>query len=169
MTPVTHNFVQLALPDCVRKSHGRARVVLWLLIANAVLTTLRILALFDDSPGALLPKAQSWLGIATILAWLAWVHLAYANLLLLGLRKRNYNGALLCWFVPGLNLFRPYQIVRELWLRSDRVNVMANIDPLRTPTEIVLWWLAFMVSVWIRPLAARGLSGLFSETRFRPS
>ena len=55
-----------------------------------------------------------WLGTAT--AVLMWVHRAYRNLPALGARDMAYSPgwAVGWWFIPFLNLVRPYQVVREI-------------------------------------------------------
>jgi len=46
--------------------------------------------------------------------------IAILNRLSIGISIPSTFGALLCWFFPVLNLFCPYQVVREIWWRSTR-------------------------------------------------
>jgi hypothetical protein len=51
--------------------------------------------------------------------FLFWFHRAYANLDALGARRRHGKGwSIGGWFVPILNLFRPKQIVNDIWRGS---------------------------------------------------
>lgn len=57
---------------------------------------------------------------ATGVCFLAWLHRAYGNLRSLGARQLDSSPgwAVVSFFIPILNLFRPYQIVRETWRHS---------------------------------------------------
>ncbi|HEX8163778.1 MAG TPA: DUF4328 domain-containing protein [Pyrinomonadaceae bacterium] len=58
--------------------------------------------------------------IATVVAFLMWLHRAYKNLHAFGVRTEMSPGwAVGNWFIPFLNLVRPYQSVKELWIKSD--------------------------------------------------
>src|SRR5260370_20338084 len=62
--------------------------------------------------------------IASATLWLCWLHRAYSNLKLLGTRETRFTTgwAVGYWFLPVFNLFRPYQIVSDLWMRSREAN-----------------------------------------------
>ncbi len=85
--------------------------------------------------------------IFTIICFLLWQYRAYKNLPALKVRKleQTPGWAVGFWFIPVLNLFRPFQIMRELWNESD-----PDFDPelgflsssLGTP-ELISWWWAF--------------------------
>jgi hypothetical protein len=59
--------------------------------------------------------------VATIVIFLMWLHRAYRNLPALGAPKPRFSpsGAVWAWFIPILNLWRPYQILREVWQVSN--------------------------------------------------
>jgi Domain of unknown function (DUF4328) len=71
-------------------------------------------------------RRQQLVGIAQILALLAgavaflrWLRVAYGNLPALGVVPRfSRSWAVAVFLVPILHLFRPYQVVRELWVGS---------------------------------------------------
>lgn len=85
---------------------------------------------------------------ATACCWLIWFHRAYSNLRLMGTKRTNFTPtwALGCWFVPVVNLFRPYQITKELWLRGARGNSVESIKGSASPTIVVWWWLLNLVT-----------------------
>jgi Domain of unknown function (DUF4328) len=59
--------------------------------------------------------------ISTLIMFLLWLHRAYINLPSLGVPYPDFSSGWVIgsWFVPLLNLFRPYQIVKYIWNKSD--------------------------------------------------
>lgn len=86
--------------------------------------------------------------VVTGIVWLRWLHRAYSNLALVGTKKSQYTPgwAVGYWFIPFINLVRPYQIVVELWLRSEHANVAESIKDLPRPSIVSWWWGAYLVS-----------------------
>ena len=85
-----------------------------------------------------------------MIAFLAWLHRTCRNLPALGADKLEFSPgwAIGCWFVPILNLFRPYQVVREAWLASNpECAGEANPGWRGGPTSPLLkfWWAAFIL------------------------
>jgi Domain of unknown function (DUF4328) len=80
--------------------------------------------------------------IASAILWLMWLHSAYGNLFQVGRRTADETPgwAVGYWFIPILNLFRPYRIVKELWLRSADMNMEPEVKELPAPHLISLWW-----------------------------
>ena len=91
---------------------------------------------------------QTLVFLTTAICWLVWLHRAYSNVRLMGTGKSDYTPgwAVGYWFVPIFNLFRPYQITKELWLRSARQNTMDSVKGLAPPTILTLWWGAYLIS-----------------------
>ena len=91
------------------------------------------------------------LRIACIVLFLVWVHRAYSNLSALKAQNLEFTPgwAVGWWFIPFLNLVRPFQVVREIYNESD-----PSVDPYTgfsyvpggTPMIIVLWWLTFIMA-----------------------
>src|SRR5688572_9717366 len=59
--------------------------------------------------------------VAAIVVFLVWMRRSYINLKALGVRGLEYSPgwAVGCWFIPFVNLVRPYTIMKEIWTRSD--------------------------------------------------
>jgi hypothetical protein len=85
--------------------------------------------------------------LASGILWLVWLYKSYAALTHLGTRRTEHTAAwaVFVWFVPVLSLFVPYQVVRELWLRSAVLNATEPDWSEQTPL-IAGWWALFLVS-----------------------
>jgi hypothetical protein len=85
--------------------------------------------------------------IASSVVWLVWLYKSYASLTHLGARRTRHTPgwAVFVWFVPVLNLFVPFQVVRELWLRS----AVLNATEPDWGEQILLisgWWALWLLS-----------------------
>jgi len=93
----------------------------------------------------------------TGLLFVAWLHRAYSNLTLVGTRQVTYSTAWAvgCWFVPFLNLSRPYAIVDELWTKSATKNTgEASTRGKRSPIP-GLWWVALLGTAAVEMIGLR--------------
>jgi hypothetical protein len=102
----------------------------------------------NDSRYALIGLFQVLMFVATAICWLVWLHRAYANLRLMGGGKADYGTGWVVgyWFIPVMNLFRPYQVTKELWLRSAQRNAAESIKELRPPSVVSWWWTIYVIS-----------------------
>jgi Domain of unknown function (DUF4328) len=108
----------------------------------------------SDQLTLLVTLAQLLVFIATAYFFLAWFYRAYANLPALGARdpEASPGWAVGAWFIPLVNLARPYRRAREIWRGSD-----PDTDPRdpaawhRAPVSPLLgcWWAAFLVSSFV--------------------
>jgi hypothetical protein len=80
--------------------------------------------------------------IPTVVLFCMWIYRAHWNLPALGAAQLKYTPgwAAGAFFVPILNLFRPYQITKEIDLNSD-----PSPDPRSSPL-IGVWWTAWLVT-----------------------
>ncbi len=145
-------------------ARGLARLTVLLLglgiLVSLVATLARygqLLLIGDIQAGAPFPEAywttsfararaltytETLLYFATGAAFLAWSHRAYRNLDALGAQGLQYSAgwAAGAWFVPVLNLFRPYQIMRELHAAS---------DPEQAPPASFTWLSGVWWALWL--------------------
>ena len=122
---------------------------------------------FTDMPGGVLQATVVFLelgmgvffvlvSIGTIVVFLIWMHRSYKNLKPLGSRSMEYSPAWAVgsWFVPFVNLVRPYGIIKEIWFKSDPDTVEMEDSPLSYTLEISqiaapmfgLWWAFWILS-----------------------
>lgn len=87
--------------------------------------------------------------IVLVVFWMMWVHLTYRNLRPLGAEGLAYSPG---WavgynFIPILNLFRPYQVMRETWRASDpRHAGGTHWMAIAAPALIGVWWTMYLLS-----------------------
>lgn len=87
----------------------------------------------NDSRQQIIGVIQILLFVPTVVAFLCWLRRAYGNLPAIGVITRfTSNWAVGWFFVPFMNIFRPYQVVKELWIGSQAGN-----------SSLVGWWWAF--------------------------
>jgi len=81
-------------------------------------------------------------GIATAVVFLMWIYSAYANLESLGSGALQYSSgwAVGYFFIPILNLFRPLQVVQEIWRTSDPEDGGASNSALAG-----FWWACWIL------------------------
>jgi uncharacterized membrane protein len=98
--------------------------------------------------------------ILTVIFFLIWLHRSYKNLDPLGARHLEHTPgwAVGYWFIPILNLFKPFQVVRDIWNESD-----PDVDPEMgflsggggTPALLGVWWALWLSSNIIANASSR--------------
>lgn len=87
--------------------------------------------------------------IALVVAFSMWVHRASKNLRALNAAGQRFSPgwAVGWWFVPIMNLFKPYQVVREIWRGSDPSVTQQDRQAWQNAplTAMLGWWWA----IWI--------------------
>lgn len=147
-----------------RAGHAVARYTICFLLACLALEAATITFGFSDrgvlvrlaAGGALLPdeaaamaardRALALLKLVFFtgagIAWLLWVHRTYGNLAHVGSKRSRFTRrwAVSYWFIPLINLVRAYQVMKDLWLRSDSLNDRDAYDRLPAPAYLTGWW-----------------------------
>jgi serine/threonine-protein kinase len=152
----------------LRRPARRVRRALWLSILLALASaavnfaaTRAALVLFGDQASG---DLYLWIGalqaawfLVTAALWLAWFRRAYRNLPALGARRLRFRPwwAVGAWLLPVFSLFRPKQVLNDIWRASD-----PDLPPDQAATwrgrpvaELLgWWWLAFVASVLVRSI-----------------
>jgi hypothetical protein len=150
----------------LRRPARRVRRALWISILLALASaavnfadTRAALILFGDQASG---DLYLWIGalqaawfLVTAALWLAWFRRAYLNLPALGARRLRFRPwwAVGAWLLPAFSLFRPKQVLNDIWRASDPDLPPDQADTWRKrPVAEVLgwWWLAFVASVLVR-------------------
>ncbi|HMF15890.1 MAG TPA: DUF4328 domain-containing protein [Gemmataceae bacterium] len=95
-----------------------------------------------DSLHSLCGIVEIAVGIAMAVVFLMWIYSAYANLQTLGTHRLQYSPgwAVGYFFIPILNLFRPIQVVQEIWRQSDPQNRDSN------SAMAGFWWACWLIN-----------------------
>lgn len=83
-----------------------------------------------------------------VIPYLIWVYRANRTAHSLGSRGMKYTpGWAVGWyFVPLMNLFKPYMVMKEIWQFSHPIDAK---DPWRfpkPPRTLICWWISFLLS-----------------------
>jgi hypothetical protein len=78
----------------------------------------------------------------TAVLWLVWLYRAYTTLVFVGSKRVRFSPtwAVGYWFIPIVNLVGAYQVMKDLWLRSDSKNDRDGYDDLPAPVLLRGWW-----------------------------
>jgi hypothetical protein len=166
-------------------AHGRAQWATRLLWATVVMSVVAVLsgalelqllsraaeggmtdadATANDARQRLIGLLQILLLIATAIAFLRWQHRAHRNLQAFQAAKLQFTPgwAVGYWFIPIINLFRPYQTINELWRAS-----APEIEPgnrtawqaVPAPAIVGVWWACFLITSFLGRLSFRLSTG----------
>jgi len=97
--------------------------------------------------------------ILSAIFFLMWIYRGYTNLPALRSTSAEFTPgwAVGWWFIPFVNLVKPFQVVRDLWSESD-----PEIDPdgfmvsVRSgaPAFILIWWITWLLSNFVANLTS---------------
>lgn len=106
--------------DVVAVVSGIAEVRLITRVIDGEFVTLEELEANDDRQ-AVVGTLQLAALVVTIILFLVWIYRSHRNLPALGASGLKYspNWAVGGWFIPIMNLWRPYQVTAEIWKASD--------------------------------------------------
>jgi hypothetical protein len=96
--------------------------------------------------------------ITSIVTLILWFRRAYNNLHQLSSRMEYGEGwAAGAWFVPFVNLVRPYKIMKELYVTSNKILIekVDNYKPLISTSIVGLWWTFYLISNFFSNFASR--------------
>lgn len=88
------------------------------------------------------------LSLVAGVAFLNWLHLSHRNLVSLAATSIRFSPgwAVGYYFIPLLNFFRPYQVMREVWAGSDPGQIDGS-PVKRSPARMVgNWWTAWLLA-----------------------
>jgi hypothetical protein len=95
------------------------------------------------------------------MAFLLWLHRAYANLPYLARIRPRYTTAWAvgAWFVPLVNLVMPYNIMREIWCHYQR----AAFGRIIAPVALLGWWWASVLGSLVVAIVASSQGSAFNN------
>lgn len=130
-----HLFRQISAGETVTKSMARA----------------------NDNRHLFIVRGQICLFILTAIVFLRWLYRSYANLRHLGSGRSDETPrwAVGYWFIPFINLVKPYNIVKELWHRTHYGNIRGHEAAVSAPATIGIWWSSYLLTGFISRGAAK--------------
>lgn len=101
---------------------------------------------------------QLGLYITTIVVFLNWFRRAYGNLHRLKMKTR-YSESMAIWsfFIPILYLFYPYQIMKEIWTKTQKAITRLDASyTVNTKSYLIgFWWALFIITIFVDRLIIR--------------
>jgi len=135
-------------------SYRSRRALAWATAALLALQTALAVAveleLFDAARSRPVAVASILTGIATPIAFLAWLAGVYRNLPALGSRtKATAAWAVGRWFIPVVNLWHGYVALRTAWIES-------LPEPGHRRTRLIGWWWGLFLASGLRFVVGGG-------------
>jgi len=84
--------------------------------------------------------------ILGIVMFLMWIHRVAANLRAFGVDGVPARSAVGSFFIPVLNLWKPYLALCEIWMASTPPPTEPTYTPIKASPLLLLWWLTWTVS-----------------------
>jgi hypothetical protein len=108
--------------------------------------------------------------VVTGVVFLYWLHRCYRNVHELGFGEVRYTPgwAVGYWFVPLLNLWRPKQIIDDLWRSTDAEadgQESGGWRDLPVPWMVTAWWLSFYGGSILLRFVGRGVPKTLADLR----
>ncbi|UYI13031.1 MULTISPECIES: DUF4328 domain-containing protein [Myxococcus] len=91
-----------------------------------------------DQLNALLALPSLLTMLATVVLYLRWLRLSVKTANALGLSNESTGWATFCWFIPFANLFKPLEVVRDLWQGLG--------GPPERQSMLTAWWATWILS-----------------------
>lgn len=116
-----------------------------------------------DTASTLIGLVSLLLMVATIVCFIRWLTQARRNVVAMGARGlvHSREWAVWGWFVPILNLFRPYQVIEEVWRGSSaQFGRALAVMAAPVPSILGIWWGAWLVNGVLGQIAFRMTRGL---------
>jgi serine/threonine protein kinase len=158
----------------LRRPARRVRIALWLSILLALASAAANLGdtgFVRQVAGEGASSGDLYLWVGTVQAawflitaglWLAWFRRAYLNLPALGARRLRFRPwwAVGSWLLPVFSLFRPKQVLNDIWRASDPDLPLDRPDAWRKrpiPEFLGWWWLVFLASILVRSITTEAV------------
>ncbi|MDB4297350.1 DUF4328 domain-containing protein [Flavobacteriaceae bacterium] len=97
--------------------------------------------------------------ITSAITFLNWFKRAYYNLNVRAGSQYTNSQSLYAWFIPYVNLYRPYQIMKEMWETTSQqvINKSNNKNKKNNSLIISAWWFLWVFSSFIGRYILRNL------------
>lgn len=95
---------------------------------------------------------QTAMVVAAAVVFIRWLYGAYKNVAVVAPAEKRYRQGwtIGAWFVPIMNLFRPKQMVNDVWRAGG-----TDVQDAQPGWLLLLWWLLWLVGNWVVNAGAR--------------
>lgn len=109
----------------------------------------------NDTRQSMIAFTQLGILVISVIVFILWFRRAYNNLNLSGRAYTRYGEgwAAGSWFVPFLNLVRPYQIMKEIWDKTQQAT--DNLLTIRGSDIVGWWWAVWIISNVVENIGIR--------------
>lgn len=91
--------------------------------------------------------------IAAATFFIMWFRRAYNNLHTVGVKLEfEEQWACYSWFIPILNLFRPFSIMQEVWTKTQ---VSSDAERVESNSLLEFWWAAWIANTFISRISGK--------------
>lgn len=152
-------YVILAIVSAIAIASGYAQAeLLNRAISGEVITWSEATA--NDTRVSLVGMAQFVLFFPSFIVFLIWIYRTHKNLPYLHAEGLRFTpGWSVGWFfVPIMNLFRPYQVVSETWKASNpEIDMSDSVSWQKSASSPIVgwWWAFFLISSFVAQIAVR--------------
>ena len=112
----------------------------------------------SDTRQAIVALVRTGAWLACAVTFIAWMNTAYRNVPAIWRHRPHHSQgwAIGAWFVPFLNLWRPYAMMREIWRSGDPDADPSDAHEETRPVSALLpaWWWLFIISGIVTRIAA---------------
>jgi hypothetical protein len=123
----------------------------------------------EGGPGFILSTIDGAIGFVAIILMLYWFYKASKNIRAFGATGvASPVMAVVWWFVPFLNLWKPYQVARNIWKASSpKLDVSSSSGistgwkDLPSSNSIKLWWILGLLYLFVNISSTIIISGLY--------
>lgn len=125
-----------------------------------------------QAEAAALDSAETWIArgylltlIVTAVVFCMWLHRSYSNLVRAGTAGLKYTArrAVEAFFIPFVNLVRPYRVVAETWGASSTLATGREVPPSERRADVHwlvgVWWISMLLGNGYGRVAAARLEG----------
>jgi hypothetical protein len=94
--------------------------------------------------------------VAGAVVFIRWLTAAYRNadVVAPGTRRYGHGWAIGGWFVPILGMWRPKQVMNDVWRAGWR-----DVHDVEPGALLGLWWTAYIISTWLANVGSRTFFG----------
>ena len=110
----------------------------------------------NDSREQIIGIVYTLVFIISSITFIQWFRRGYYNLNIRTNCSHSEGWASGSWFVPIISLFRPYQIMKEMWTKTNSLIKEYKTDYLHKGTSIIgVWWALWIISSYLGKYALK--------------